>query len=350
MSLNKLTSQGNLRRKIKINPVILRKNINVVFNHWRERGFPYYSTNKKFRDNEFKKFMKVDDFKSVDYRLRLLKSNISGLTLAWSYFKNAMEVRCNENHSPIESFNDDRIFKIGIRKILEGVFFKKCSVKELTAKNRMANQNILSLLRRVSGSQMVSNFRCVTASVLYKIFAKKNKTVWDMSCGWGGRLFGAIKSKVNYIGTEPAKETYNNLQNIIKDYGNKNNRYKIYCCGSEEFKPKKESLDFAFTSPPYFDCEKYSNDKNQSYLKFKSQRSWKYGFLKKTLQNVHHGLKKNHFTAINIANVKSYQSLENDTKSVAEEVGLKLVDTWKLQLSSQQEEFKTEPIFIFKKI
>jgi hypothetical protein len=53
--------------------------------------------------------------------------------------------------------------------------------------------------------------------------------------------------------------------------------------------------------------------------------------------------------ALNVADVKSYETFEKDTKTIAEEVGFKLVDTFDLRLSSQQAEYKSEPIFIFKK-
>ena len=52
---------------------------------------------------------------------------------------------------------------------------------------------------------------------------------------------------------------------------------------------------------------------------------------------------------MNVADVKSYETFEKDTVNIAKSVGFKLVDTFDLVLSSQQGEFKSEPIFIFKK-
>jgi hypothetical protein len=137
---------------------------------------------------------------------------------------------------------------------------------------------------------------------------------------------------------------------MIKTFGDKAYNYELLTMGSEEYRPTKNSLDFAFTSPPYFDCEKYSDEKTQSYLKYSNINKWKEGFLRKTIMNVHYGLKPNKFLALNVANVKSYETFEKDTKTIAKEVGFKLVDTFDLRLSSQQAEFKSEPIFIFKKV
>jgi len=206
------------------------------------------------------------------------------------------------------------------------------------------------MLRRVTGSQMVSNFRPVTASMIYKIFCDDGNVVWDMSVGWGGRLLGSIKSKINYIGTDPSAKIIKGNKQLAKEFGNKKNTYELHQCGSEEFTPDYNSLDFAFTSPPYFDTEKYSNETTQSYIKFNSILKWKTNFLKKTIQNAYYGLKPNKFCALNVADVKNYPNFERDTVSIAESVGFKNVDRFDYQLSSQHDSFKTEPIFIFKKL
>ena len=75
---------------------------------------------------------------------------------------------------------------------------------------------------------------------------------------------------------------------------------------------------------------------------------WKEGFLRKTLENIHYGLKPNKFLAFNVADVRSYNTFEKDTKQLALETGFKLVDTFDLRMSSQQQSHKDEPIFIFK--
>ena len=40
-----------------------------------------------------------------------------------------------------------------------------------------------------------------------------------MSCGYGGRLLGAIAADVNYIGTDPCTETFEGLKQIKEDWG-----------------------------------------------------------------------------------------------------------------------------------
>jgi len=328
---------------------LIDKRSHRIVKYWQKEGFPYVETSKKFRKEKFDAFMKVDDKKSLDFNNRTFKFNNAGLSLAWSYHPHAWGVRCNNLKSPQDVFNDDTSFQNGIRKTLMGSFFKKQSIEDLMNQSNQSKEMIRVILRRVTGAQMVSNFRPVTASMIYKLFTDEGDTVWDMSMGWGGRLLASVKAKINYIGTDPNTQTVKGLNEMISTFGDKDKDYLLYPMGSEEYRPDKNSLDFAFTSPPYFDTEKYSDEKTQSYLKYSSINKWKEKFLRKTIENVYYGLKQNHFCAINVADVKSYETFEKDTKQIAKEVGFKLVDTFDLRLSSQQDEYKSEPIFIFKK-
>ena len=345
-----LSNQGGLRSKTITNEVLIDKRTHKIVKYWQKVGFPYVDTGKKYRQDKFDAFLKVDDMKSLDFNNRTFKFNNAGLSLAWSYHPHAFEVQCNNQKSPMDVFTDYDTFAKGIKKTLMGSFFKKRSFEELMEKNDQTNEMIRTVLRRVSGAQMVSNFRPITASALYKLFTDKNDVVWDMSCGWGGRLLASVKAEINYIGTDPNTQTQKGLKEMITTFGNKAYDYELLTMGSEEYRPDKNSLDFAFTSPPYFDTEKYSDtETTQSYLKYSNINTWKENFLRKTLENVHYGLKPNKFCAFNVADVKSYETFEKDTKQIASEVGFKLVDTFDLRLSSQSNDYKSEPIFIFKK-
>lgn len=304
-----------------------------VFNYYRSNGFPFYPTNQHFRDNEFKKLMNFNGEILIDKKL---KQTMHGLNLAWSYFPNSWEISCNDLLTPMEVFNNDDKFK----KVIE---------KRMRMGDNMSDAGIRKMLKIFTGTQSVSNFRPTSACALYNYFATDG-IVWDMSCGFGGRLFGFIKSKAKkYIGTEPASKIYQGLIKIKEDYGNK--EIELYQCGSEDFIPDENSLDFCFTSPPYFDCEKYSDENTQSYIKFPSQHLWVEGFLKKTFENCYHGLKKGKIMAINIANTKTFINLEDKAIEKAEECGFTYVDKFYYLLSSlsKKSTFKYEPIFIFKK-
>jgi len=302
------------------------------------KEFPYYPTDYTWRRKEFNQFLQYQDnlWENKD-----IKQTMHGLALCWSYMPHSWAVQCKEMNSPLQTFEND------IEKV-----YKKM--------DQMGHGNTSSGMRKtlriMTGSQGVSNFRPTAAHAIYNRFLPDGGTTWDMSGGYGGRLLGAIKSQINYIATEPATETVKGLKEIIIDWSVVSNifrkvpHFEIVQKGSEDFLPDKESLDLCFTSPPYFNTEKYSDEETQSYIKFPTKDKWTDGFLRKTIQNCHYGLKRNRYMLINIANVSSFKNLEDVTIKTAEQEGFVHEDTYRLTLSKiSGNGFKYEPIFVFRK-
>jgi hypothetical protein len=310
-----------------------------IFQYYRSTGFPYYKLTKEEKESELQKLMNYDI--SGIIKDGVVQQTMHGLGLAWSYFPHSFEVKCLNKLSPLEAFNDDEIF----RKVIK---------KRLKFGTYISDSGILKMLKMYSSVQAVSNFRPTAAAALYEKYAP-NGVVWDMSGGWGGRMLGAYRAKVkHYHATEPAGLTYLGLSKLSFDL--KMSNATISRSGSEEYLPIKNSLDFCFTSPPYFDLEKYSNEESQSYVKFKKKNEWVEGFLRKTFENCYYGLKNGGHMGINIADPKKKNniSLESETIRVAKEIGFKHTETLKLALSNpnmlnRTSAFKYEPIFIFKK-
>ena len=303
------------------------------------KEFPYYPTDYTWRRKEFNQFLQYQDnlWENKD-----IKQTMHGLALCWSYMPHSWAVQCKGMNSPLQTFEND------IKKVLK----KMDQMGHGTTPSGMRKT-----LRIMTGSQGVSNFRPTAAHAIYNRFLPDGGTTWDMSGGYGGRLLGAIKSQINYIATEPATETVKGLKEIIVDWSHistifrKVPHFEIVQKGSEDFIPDKKSLDLCFTSPPYFNTEKYSTEETQSYIKFPTQDEWVEGFLRKTIQNCHYGLKPNRYMLINIANVKSFKHLEDTTVWVAEQEGFVLEDGYRLALSKiHGNGFKYEPIFVFRKI
>jgi len=162
--------------------------------------------------------------------------------------------------------------------------------------------------------------------------------------------FLASKNTKHYIGTEPSTKTYDGLLKMKKEFSYLGKQIDIYKQGSEDFIPEKESIDLCFTSPPYFDTEKYSDESTQSFKKFPSENEWVNGFLKKTIKNCYYGLKKNGYMLINIANTPKYKFIEKETVNISSEIGFIKEPTVDLILSSVAGKgIKTEPVFVFRK-
>jgi hypothetical protein len=325
--------------------------IDSVYDELKSRGFPHYPTDYNWRKKEFAKLLRFDRSTLFKPKHKRVGASSHGLGLAWSYMQHHWGIKCGTMKTPLEIWNDEKHLKIGIRKLLEGTFWEQQDYHNIT------DSTLRSLLRRYSGTQAVSNFRPTAAALMYDKFLEKSSPLfgtkagvtWDMSCGYGGRLLGAIAADVNYIGTDPCTETYEGLQQIKEEWGSLNRTIELHQIGSEEFWPDKNSIDLCFTSPPYFDWEKYSEEDTQSYKKYPTTKEWIDGFLWHTIDKCHYGLKTGGILALNVANTKRIKNFEEVTLRITKEIAYKHIDTWYLQLSSQTGTPKYEPIFIFQK-
>ena len=152
------------------------------------------------------------------------------------------------------------------------------------------------------------------------------------------------------------------------------NTYEIFTTGSEiihleeRFQKYKGKLDFVFTSPPYFDRERYSDDDTQSFKKFNSYESWRDGFLKPTLTTAFEYLKNDRYICWNIADIKvgkdKWFTLEQDSIDILVALGCEYKGKIKMTMSPmtgvdlsgvknsmklEGTSYKYEPIFIFYK-
>jgi len=135
--------------------------------------------------------------------------------------------------------------------------------------------------------------------------------IYDYSAGYGGRMLGITSSKMgyNYTGIDPNTETFANLQYlsslIHEAYGR---TVTLGCDVSENFQP--EDIDLAFSSPPYFNLEKYCDEPTQCMVRCTTLDDWFELYAIPTMQNIHCGLNKDGVFATNIADYKSYGNKE----------------------------------------
>ena len=198
-----------------------------VHDDWKEKGFPYYPKDEDWRNNIFNQLVNFKRDTLVDRRTNVIGQSAHGLNLAWSFMEHAWGIKCGKMHTPMDIWNDEEHLKKGLNKILSGTFFTKKPAHKIT------ESDMRSMLRRYSGTQMVSNFRPTAAAAMYDIFVDKDSplegttagTVWDPSMGYGGRLLGAIAAGVNYIGTDPCIPTYEGLKKIRDTYGHSHKDY-----------------------------------------------------------------------------------------------------------------------------
>ena len=321
--------------------------VDVIFDYYRRHGFPHYTIREEEKHDHMRKLQKFDIDTILDEDK--IVQTMHGLRMAWTYFPHFWEVRCGSaKQSPMEIFHDDEKFKRTIKKCWKWCVKTYKGENEGT-KNVMHENRLRQSIKIYTGTQSVSNFRPTAAKLIYEKFG--GDTIWDMSCGWGGRLIGFLaSSRKRYIGTEPSSLTFEGLEKIKKDFFYLKKSVELHKLGSEEFIPDRNSLDLCFTSPPYFDTEKYADEDTQSYIKFPTKEEWVNGFLRKTIENCYRGLKSGKYMLINIANTPKYKFIEEETQKIAKELGFVQNDTLQLTLSSVMGAgYKYEPIFVFKK-
>lgn len=197
------------------------------------------------------------------------------------------------------------------------------------------------------------------------VLKRKGEIYVTGNCGFGGRLLGALSSKNNYryVGTDPCTETMYHLHQLgeyIEQVTGREDSYELHCCGSEEFIGPEKSIDFAFSSPPYFNLEVYSDEPTQCFNKFPELDEWLEGYVRATIKNIKHMLKPGKFYAVNIADFKvgsgKTVAYVDEWIRISTEEGMPLFDTVYLGVtaragSAEQAagELKKENILVFKK-
>jgi len=305
-----------------------------IFDHYRLKGFPFFPTDDSWRQKEYIKTTNYDFKKCLDENNKIIKQSMHGLSLCWSYHPHHYNVQCNKMRTVMQTFNND-------------ILFKKVISKRLKIGDNLSDSGIIKMLKIFTGTQCVSNFRPTAAAAIYSLFCKEGDSVYDMSMGYGGRCLGAHLAKVRYNGVDPDTNTFKGVKQMVDDFSIDAN---IFQQGSEIKTPLNDhSIDFSFTSPPYFDCEKYSDEDTQSYKKYPSKELWMSGYIKDTLTETMRVTKIGGHIAINIQSVKSYKNIVEDLIKTTSQLGLTYVDQWGLNLSNLTGGgYKTEPIIFFR--
>jgi len=286
-------------------------NLKEVHDDWKKRGFPYYPTSRIWRDNIFQQLVNFRRDTLIDRKNKIIGQSAHGLNLAWSYMEHAWGIKCGKMKTPMEVWNSEEHLKKGLAKILSGTFFPKKLAHKIT------ESDMRTMLKRYSGTQKVSNFRPTAAAAMYDIFVDKDSplegttagTVWDPSMGYGGRLLGAMCSKKvsKYIGIDPSIKTHNANIKMSETLGFKDKVELINLPAEDvDIDKYKKSVNFSFTSPPYFVKEEYADEETQSFKRYSQYQDWIDKFLKKMILLQYSSLKNKSY---NLALSVSYLCL-----------------------------------------
>ncbi len=273
--------------------------------------------------------------KHYDFKNNIISPGIIGHRLCYHFYPNIWDiVKTKPNGEPMmtmrETFFDDKGLKLAIR---------------LNLTYDPGIEGIGNWLRFGSNTGYGMNFKPTNAKVIYELNLPKGSKVLDYSSGYGGRIFGAwgTDSVAEYIGIEPNSETNSNghrFHNFLSNTFEGFNRFELYKIGSEDFTikdyPQYEGyFDMAFSSPPYFNLEVYSNEETQSYNKFPDYSGWVKHYLAVTINNCIDMLKPDGIFAVNIYEGVAVKNIKQIITYVCKERDFYLYKEDKLKLTTR---------------
>ena len=139
--------------------------------------------------------------------------------------------------------------------------------------------------------------------------------VLDFSAGWGDRLAGFYcgESTKSFVGIDPNTNNHPNYKRQVEFYKKHQTFFEepkeveLICSPAEDvdYTKYENYFDTIFTSPPYFNIEKYSDEDTQSYKRYTNIDRWNEDFLHSTLGKLIFTLKKDGIIAVNISDVYS---------------------------------------------
>lgn len=202
---------------------------------------------------------------------------------------------------------------------------------------------------------ITADFPPEIARQLYGEFCTKGRSkVLDPCHGWGGRLVGALLAEVEtYTGVDPSNDANEGVVKIAKAFGKYGDtKINIIQKCFEDTDLDDETFDFALTSPPYFDVEKYEGE-NTSHRRYPKYDLWRDGFYKALISKTYKALKNGGIFCLQVGS-QSYP-LKEDGIAIAEQVGFKVVEvrptggSTNSGLKTKKDSDKGEVIIILKK-
>lgn len=272
-----------------------------------EIKLPYRNITFDDVDADYARLKKLDEKKlngigewgsKFDYKYHFNNHYIENINIgnkASDYFHQVERWKCDATGypSPQKTWETER-FRLTLFKALFSL-----KVKEI---NPTVLRNIISLRKYIA-----AQFRPSAAKYIYDYF--QAETVLDFSMGWGDRILGAHASDYvkKYVGIDPNPNLIAGYIQQIKYYGYiwQGKQFSLRPGRAEDPQISFPDNEFGliFTSPPYFDKEKYDQSEAQSYKMYKSFDSWMQNFLFKTIELRTPSLKSGGHLVINVSDI-----------------------------------------------
>lgn len=217
----------------------------------------------------------------------------------------------NHNLNRFPSFFTPNRFKCSKKGHISpySVFHDKKELKrvldlQLKSKDNINNTNIRNALGAY-GAPVVAQFNPAYARYLISNYCPEGGDVLDPCAGWGSRLASAVSLGRGYYGIDQNIETIEGLNSMLEWFSRNSIEHKVKLvqgCAEESYNYGSKPFDMALTSPPFFDKEHYSSDRDQSDKKYGTFEEWGEGFLRPMCVNVLNSLKDKGVFVLNVVN------------------------------------------------
>lgn len=261
---------------------------NDAFDYLRSNGF-----NFTFDDKIREQYKDLCNVSKDEAKTTLLNNNRLCTLLCKLYCKDFYyNARYKDKPSIVEAFNDDGM----LMRCIENRFGMSWKTDE---RFNISFANIIGGFVSSGICYNVSIFKPTIAKYLCEQYSEAGDKVLDYSAGWGTRMLGAVSCGRRYIGIDPLT-----IPGLLKMKTNLNlSEVELIQGQSESVLLDDDSIDFAFSSPPYFDLEVYSNDNTQAYMNGKDH--FYNVYWKQTLTNVKRALKPGKWFGLNVSEAYS---------------------------------------------
>lgn len=306
--------------------------VEPLFNHFRNQGWLYPDDDSKIK-SEYEKLCQLE----MDLSVNELFNNSSLATNICKYFCHKFyDATESKNKTMKQIFHDDEQLRYLIRNRLGFDWWDKEDNDETF---NICFRMLVQGMRSARLVPSISIFKPNIAKYMYMKYSSEGDIVFDYSAGWGGRMLGAASCGRKYIGVDPW--TTDELQKMV-DYLNLKD-ITLINNGSEFVKLEENSVDFSFSSPPYYNQETYTDDEMQAYAK--GEDYFYNQYWKNTLENVKYMLKPGKYFGLNVKNYpKMVKMAEEIFGPVVEEVYLRTVRS---HLNKSAGVTKNESIYMF---
>lgn len=235
--------------------------------------------------NCYKSIIPYDNFSEAREDLlkleQRMKEGIKGSCSAGNqiinhFVKSRLSARVKGHRSLLELWQDENL----MRKCIHWQFMNETGVHH--------SNRFLAAMTFKEGFRTISNLNQGVIVHRIKEYAIPGGIFFDPCAGWGGRLLAAHMLGMKYVAIDANRKLVEELKEMAKFIGSD---AEIYWGNSADSRfvnsvLKNRTIDLAFTCPPYFDEEYYSDDKYQSILKYPEREVWEDKFLRRMINNV----------------------------------------------------------------